>query len=366
MKCPQCSSFQRKNTWNCIDCGKPIDGGVVFITSISGSNSRNIIEEVVKEAKSTGHEHDVIVHDVGELMHEYAKMIDPDIQWDRILDADDRAKRYLRALAFQKITYDVLSNLNSLHIIGLHISFRWQVGHITKGFEPQLLQPFHSHIRCFINIIEDLPKIQNRLSQTTWGKRSILELLIWRDEELFLSDLFADMCGKVDCYAVANGEPPSTIERLIWHPEYKKVYLSFPITNILADPTARDEIMQFRDEIRQFLVVFDPYACRDYDETYNLPEMKVLQKEVGETTVERDYRFIDQANAVVVYFPRKVSSKGVDAEMNHARKTGKPIYLFSPEDLGGGPFAVPPSHYRSNVREFVELLKQELMPDRMR
>src|SRR6266511_4413467 len=114
MKCAQCNSFQRKNTWKCSDCGKKIDGGVVFITSISGSGSGDIVSAIVREARSNQHSHPVCVHDVGEIMHEYAKLHDPDIQWDRILDADDRAKRYLRALAFQQISYDVQSNPTSL------------------------------------------------------------------------------------------------------------------------------------------------------------------------------------------------------------------------------------------------------------
>ena len=176
------------------------------------------------------------------------------------------------------------------------------------------------------------------------------------------SDWWTTCPELVDGFIGIRSEPPEVIERLIWHPEMQRVYLSFPITNIINDEAAREEIRTFRDRIREFLIVFDPYACRDYDETYSLPEMQALQKEVGETTVERDFRFIDQANAVVVYFPRKVFSKGVDAEMNHARKTGKPIFLYSPEELGGGPFAVPPSHYRSDSAEFVELLKRELGP----
>ena len=116
--------------------------------------------------------------------------------------------------------------------------------------------------------------------------------------------------------------------------------------------------------MREFLVVFDPFACRDYDETYAREEMKALRKQVGEATEERDYRFIDQANAVVVYFPRMVSSKGVDAEMNHARRTGKPIYLYAPEKPREGPFVVPPKQVRSNPDEFIELLKAELPPDK--
>ncbi len=88
--------------------------------------------------------------------------------------------------------------------------------------------------------------------------------------------------------------------------------------------------------------------------------MKAVRKQVGDITESRDYRFIDQAEAVVVYYPKKVPSKGVDAEMNHARRTGKDVYLYSPEDPGGGPFAVEPKYFRSDQDKFVQLLRQEL------
>ena len=152
------------------------------------------------------------------------------------------------------------------------------------------------------------------------------------------------------------------LERIIWHPEVPRVYLSFPITAIQDDRPAREEIGQFRDRLREFAVVFDPYASKDYDETYTRSEMLALRREIGDVTRLRDQRFIDQAEAVVVYYPKKVASKGVDAEMLHAHKTGKPIYLYCPEDLGGGPFAVPPSHSRSDPEEYLTLLRNNLSP----
>ena len=361
MQCKECHYFQKGNNWTCSNCGKELLGGIVFLTSISGSGTRNIINAVVEEARSSDHNHEVCTYDVGEMMREIAETYDPYVQWEKILDSDIRSLRHLRASAFKVISYQVKLNPNSLHLICLHLSFRWKTGYLTTGFDPHLLRLFDPYVRRFINIIEDLPKIQNRLSQTAWGKRKLLELMIWRDEELFLTDLFADFCtGRVDSFAIAYAEPPSTIEKLIWHPEYNRVYLSFPITNILED--ARNEIVSFRDKIREFLVVFDPYACKDYDETYKKAEMKTLQKEVGEQTIERDFRFIDQANAVVVYYPKKVPSKGVDAEMAHAKKTGKPIYLYSPEDLGGGPFSTLVDYTSNNVEDFIDLLRQKLGP----
>jgi nucleoside 2-deoxyribosyltransferase len=287
------------------------------------------------------------------------------MQWDRILDADEVYRRPLRALAFQEISHGLKLSPDSLFMVDLHLSFRW-FAYMTKGFEPHVLLNFADDIRCFVNVVEESPKIRERLVKTSWGDREILELLISRDEELLLTDLFADACGPVECFAVSKAEPPSTLERLIWHPEFKKVYLAFPITNIREEKDLLNEVEDFRDKIREFLVVFDPYSVREYEETYNRAEMRALRRQVGETTVERDFRFIDQADALIAYFPKKVASKGVDAEMSHAFRSGKPIYLYCPEEIEGGPFAVSPSHFRSRREDFVELLRQELAPRRAR
>jgi len=294
-------------------------------------------------------------------MHQHARFHDPGVVWGKILDASPRVLTFLRALAFQQISYEIKAAPKHLHIVDLHLSFRWKP-YLTLGFEPYILREFMPLVRLFVNLIEDLSRIQERLAGTSWGPRKILELLIWRDEELHLTDMFADFCGRVGSLALATGEPPETLERIIWHPEFKKVYLSFPITNILNDESARREIEDFRDKLREFLVVFDPYVCKDFDETYRRSELSALRTEVGEITRDRDFRFIDQADALVAYFPRKVPSKGVDAEMNHARDTGKPIFLYSPEELGGGPFAVPTDHYRNDPTEYLELLKSRLGP----
>jgi hypothetical protein len=320
------------------------------------------LQNVVREAGAAKHEHKVSLHDIGSMMKKFAEEDDPDVQWDRILDADERVLRHLRAMAFLELKHAIEAHPDVLHLVDLHLAFRW-TAYLTRGFEPHILEAFNPYVRAFINVIEDLPKVQERLKKTAWGERTILELLLWRDEELFLTNLFADTCGRVDCIAVARGEPAGLLERLIWHPEIRKVYLSFPITGILEDEAARREIADFRDRIREFLIVFDPYACRDYDETYKRPEMQTFRKEVGEATVERDFRFIDQADAVVVYYPSMVASKGVDAEMRHARKTGKPIYLYAPQVPGGGPFAVPPSHFASKPNKFITLLMDRLKPE---
>jgi len=359
MKCQSCERSHSRNLWSCPQCGSRMEGGVVFVTGISGSGIGEKLQEVVGVTQAAGHNHRARVHDVGEIMRQHALRNDPDVNWDRILDASPRVLRFLRALAFQEISYAVRSEPDVLHLVDLHLCFRWKA-FLTKGFEPYILQGFIPHVRCFINIVEDLAQILERLAATAWGTREILELLIWRDEELLLTDMFSDVCGLTNSFAIARAEPASEFEKLVWHPEMKRVYLSFPITAILQDRAAQQEITQFRDEIRKFLTVFDPYACKDYDETYRREEMKVLKRQVGETTVDRDFRFIDQADAVVVYYPRKVSSQGVDAEMRHAVETGKPIFLYCPEELGGSPFAPPASHTSNDKGRYIALLREKL------
>jgi adenylate kinase len=351
--------FDRRNLWECPHCKAAIEGGIVFVTGISGSAVERCLGDVVGEARK--HNHKVQLHDIGHMMRKFAEDDDPDVRWEKILDQDERVLRYLRSQAFLKLTHEIESKRDTLHLVDLHLSFRWKA-YLMKGFEPHVLDEFKPLVRCFVNVICDLVKVQEQLKRTSWGERQILELLIWRDEELFLTDLFSDACGRVSSLAIAEAEPPGELEKVIWHPGVRRVYLSFPITHIREDAAARQEIEAFRDKLRDFLVVFDPRASTDYDETYARQEMAALKKQVGEATEERDYRFINQAEAVVVYYPRKVPSKGVDAEMNHARRTGKPMFLYCPEDPGGGPFAVPPTHSRTSPDELIDLLKKELSP----
>ena len=343
--------------WHCTKCGNEIKGGLVFVTGISGSGVEEHLRKVVEEAHRCGHP--VEIFDIGKLMYEFALKDDPEVNWNMILNADEKTRRLLRMIAFKDLSSKMKENPETLYIVDLHLSFRWKP-FLTKGFEPHILKEFLPWVRCFINIVEDIDKVQVSLSDTAWGKRKTLELLIWRDEELFFTDILANMCDRINSFVIAAGEPPLMLEKIIWHPEVKKIYLSFPITHILDDPEAKREIISFRDKLREKLVVFDPYASKDYDDTYKKPEMKAIREEVGEVTKDRDFRFIDQADAVVVYFPKKVPSKGVDAEMNHARLNGKPIFLYSPEDIGGGPFSVPPDHTRSDKKEYLDLVFNKL------
>ncbi len=104
--------------------------------------------------------------------------------------------------------------------------------------------------------------------------------------------------------------------------------------------------------------MFDPYAIKDYDLTYQVPEMKEIAKELGDQTEERDFRFIDQSEVLVAFFPEDVPSKGVERELLHAKTTGKLIYLCHPKaTVAGGPFVVAPDFAASNREELETTLR---------
>lgn len=336
-------------------------GGVVFVTGISGTGTREYLDSVLELAAQ--HKHPAVRHDIGRIMYRQAEQ-EPNLNvaWERILDADQTALNLLRALAFQEVAQSVRSHPDALHLIDLHLSFRWR-GYLTRGFEPHLLEEFRPLTRLFVNLIEDVTTVQERLRRTAWGNRSALELLIWRDEELFLTDLMSDTFGLERAYVISTGELPTTLERLVWHPEYKKVYLTFPVVSLLGDARSQQEIRDFIDRIREFLIVFDPSVSMEYEETYVRPELRALRNEIGEAAMQRDYRLIEQADALVVYYPRGVLSQGVEAEIHHAHRLGRKIFLYEPEPSSRmGPFAFEPNHLRHDVSEYIELLKTELAP----
>jgi len=49
------------------------------------------LQAVVETARAASHDHAVQVHDVGQIMREYAEADNPGVNWDLILDADEVA-----------------------------------------------------------------------------------------------------------------------------------------------------------------------------------------------------------------------------------------------------------------------------------
>lgn len=209
--------------------------------------------------------------------------------------------------------------------------------------------------------MDGVNEVHSRLEKTDWADRKRLEVAVSRDEEVFFTGLLADVFKRPH-YIVGRQEPADNMAQLVLAPWRPRIYLSFPITALKDDSegkSSQERIRFVRDSLRQWAVVFDPLAIRDYDLTYQVPEMKEIAQELGEQTEQRDFRFIDQSGIVVAFFPKPVPSKGVDAELRHAHTTGKMIYLCYP-GASGGPFSVRPDYHAASEDQLIDLVHSHL------
>ncbi len=346
-----CTTQNSPYATKCEKCGKELTGGIIFSTAQSGTAQREYLNEVKKRIETVRKCH---LHDVALKMEQFAREFDPNINWDKVLDRPEEELRFRRAQTFGEIKSAITNAPHDIHIIACHLTFRWRA-YLTRGFDPHLMTSIDQWLRLFITVIDGVDDVHKRMAATDWGFRKRLELALSRDEEVFITGLLADVYRKPH-YIVARQEPPDNISELILNPWKPRAYLSFPITALKGDNAAQITIENFRDRIRQWLVVFDPYAIKDYDLTYQVPEMATISKELGEQTEQRDFRFIDQSEVLIAFFPKAVSSKGVEAELRHAKTTGKVIYLCYPEKTGG-PFSTSPDYFASSPEEFLELLR---------
>jgi len=349
---PRCGEYNSPYASACAGCRSSLTGGIIFSASQSGTAQREYLEKV--KDRISGSSKQCHMHDVARIMEDFARDFDPNINWDKVLDRPEEELRFRRAQAFGEIKQKIKNHPEDIHIIACHLTFRWRA-YLTRGFDPHLMSGIHQNLRLFATIIDGINDVHERLAATDWGDRKRLELALGRDEEIFVTGLLADIYRRPH-YIVARQEPPENLSELVLNPWRPKAYLSFPITALKNDAEATAKIQKVRDTIRQWLVVFDPYAIKDYDLTYQVPEMENITKELGEQTEQRDFRFIDQSEILIAFFPKDVSSIGVEAELRHAKTTGKIIYLCYP-GKHKGPFSVPPDYFASSEKELIELIR---------
>ncbi|KPK47816.1 MAG: hypothetical protein AMK72_07915 [Planctomycetes bacterium SM23_25] len=260
----------------------------------------------------------------------------------------------------------------------------------VKGLDPAI---------C-ITLIDDVYSCRQRLERGGYPY-GYHQLLNWRQVECGIADLIADACRIENVYLAAK-HPRMMVYRLLFEPKRPRLYSACQITNVRDDPKARKEIEAHRRHIHQQFVVFDPLTVDDRILVNSLPgeeaEAETLQvgidarwpsdlsdigshyeglvpedpnlfpltvqvKEAEELNTpdqmsspmstidaqitQRDFRYIDQADAVAAYRPRKGhESRGVAAEKMYAAGSGgKTVIEYSPwEDIEGTqsrPFATP-------------------------
>ena len=325
---------------------------IIIGTGISGSKRKEYLEDLAAFADASGKPCKVL--HVGSMMFETSKRLGREIPENKILDLSSSTLNYLRATVFEQIIVEARSQENL--IISTHACFRWKKN-LIPAFDFHYLNQLSPDI--FLTIVDNIQGVKTRLeNMPAWkGKFSMKELLVWRDEEIFITKMISNYRGAKN-YIITNKDPPKEVFNLIHKPDAKKAYISYPITYMRQFPAKMRAKNRFRDELRKRgIIVFDPGDIEEIEligqaeaakregkdsltvrteglkAKISVSEIEEAKEDIIDQTVDRDYKLIDQSDMVIVYYPIPVLSAGVLCEMVYGFTNNKKVYAFFPQRL---------------------------------
>lgn len=264
-------------------------------------------------------------------------------------------------------------------IVSLHISLR-RGKIITPGLNLAALEQLEPSL--FINVVRDALDIWRELKarpQERWKNISPLDVLEWREFEIFttsqLAELSGDQKGAKPFFVLPWNQDPSILKELIDKTPRRKYYRSYPITFVKDHADVQKEADLIGEEISKTAIAFNPMGITDFDRLVEFREeyekwchergkevselyWEEIEEHISQHTVTRDHRLIDQSDGVVVFYPElpfffrkkgeEISrwitpfSSGVIDEMHYATQRGKVVALIWPVQEGkkrnAGPF----------------------------
>lgn len=306
---------------------------VWLITGVSGCGRIEMLNDLREYAATKGKTVKVI--DVGEVIQKKAVDNHVTFRLSRILNMDQEKLSLLRALAVQSVNQAIAADKTSdIIFIGMHALFLWKNKLIPGVSYGDLM---NLKISGVITVVDDVIKISKaNKDNPKWQEiepPSAAALQRWMMEEELLSDIFASLKG-VRMFVLARNQSCENLYTFFFE-EQKRIYLSYPITAIRENKELNDQIQnEYKPQIERMFYVFNPLDIMDkthvskkitVDKDFLSPESVVL---VDARTVERDYRFISQSDAVAVIYPTDLISPGVAAEMNYAHDHQIPVFMF--------------------------------------
>ena len=317
-----------------------------IVTGVSGSGRIELLEELKGYAASIGKT--VAVYDVGELIRNECKRNRIKFIDQFILDLDHNVLRVLRSSALKEVQLK-LKNQSSvdIHFIGVHATFRWK-RRLIPGVSYRDLSDINPD--GFINIVNNVREVcLANIKNPKWNRKTVPtleETQEWMREEEFITETMAEFFDK-PVFLVARKHNIKNLTDLFFSPK-KRVYLSYPITAVRKENPELIEQIQgpVLKKLEDLFVVFNPLTIKDMILTYSRPSVELPElveqltpkaKEIIKTrTIERDFQFIDQSDAIVVFYLTDKLSVGVLSEIQYAHRNQKPVYVVYKGT--GGPF----------------------------
>jgi adenylate kinase len=304
------------------------------------------------QALARGNGIDLTVCHVGRMMYAEA----PDVPAGRILNLPITRLNTLRRAVFKEILRAAERHEHVL--VNTHATFRWRHG-LFAAFDFDQIKALKADL--YMTVVDNVESVHQRLVRDHDLDHTLKDIMVWREEELLATEILANITrGYGHFYMISRGRSISTahaIYRLMFEPQRKKAYLSFPMSHVLDLPDTLAEIDRFKSAMYERFTCFDP---ADVDE-YVLHTSAIAAHQEGRTTIEaeaaegritlktadvvqisgdimgqiyaRDFKMIDQSDLIVSLVPelpggKPAISSGVERELQHAFEGGKEVYVI--------------------------------------
>jgi adenylate kinase len=341
--------------------GGVLHGGVrTVITGQIGVEKKPFIEHVAQIARARGK--DVVVCHVGDMM--YAEALD--VAPGRILDLPRSRLDLLRRSVFKDILR--IAEKADHVLVNTHATFRWRHGLFPAFDHDQMLE---LDADLYVTLVDNVDAIHERLTREHDVAHTLKDILVWREEEVLATEVMATIIrGHGRFFVVARGieqDTADTVYRLMFEPQRRKVYPSFPMTHVMDQPAILAEIDAFRDILAEHFITFDPgdldekrllieadAATRRGQESFSLElhgrriefsvnELNSVAADIDGQIYARDFKLIDQSDLIVSYIPelpdgRPGLSSGVERELQHAYESTREVYVIWRPKVEPSPF----------------------------
>ncbi len=323
---------------------------IVVVTGMVGIDKKPYLEEVCALGRRRGRE--ILLCNVGELMYAEA----PDIAPGRILDIPLQRLHSLR----RSVMKDIIERSRRAEhtLVNTHATFRWRHG-LFPAFDFWQIRRLNPDM--YICLIDSAEPLHVRLTREHSIRHSLKDLLVWREEEVLATELMQrGIDENKPVYCLSRGADQGTVEtfyQLMFEPQRRKAYLSFPMTHVMDRPDLLDQIGRFREVMKQRFTCFDP---ADLEEAY-LPgrarqaraqgrgtlevtalgqtvsfavdEVLTIEADINSQIYARDFALIDQADMIISFIPelqsgRAAISSGVERELQHAHEAAKDVFVI--------------------------------------
>jgi len=267
-----------------------------LVTGQIGLDKKHFLEQVANIAHAQGE--DLHIYNIGDMMYREA----PDVRPGRILDLPLARLNSLRRAVFRDVISDMANHKNVL--VNTHATFRWKHG-LFSAFDFDQLAAFDADL--YVTLVDNIETVHQRLLRDHEFEHNLKDLMVWREEEILATEILARSIRRMPAnqggaastdptdhwplttdnskfFVLSRGRTQPTAEtlfRLIFRPNMKTVYPSFPMSHVMDLPDTLREIDDFRARIAQRMIAFDP---GDVDEKV-LSDLAIRAAQSGKQTL---------------------------------------------------------------------------------